>query len=359
MRPDGVRRATRSASIAYVPIGAIEYHGPHLPLGVDMMTAEEICSRACALTGGVVLPPSYLAHGTLDLPWTLEFSPSLVEAWAREVVAQLHHRGFAMVVLLTGHGPLDLLHLLKRVARETGTPERAVYAACYLEFNAVRLTGPELGEPTVIDHASTVETSYVLAIHPRTVDLAALPDDPDAGVMGVYGRNPRFTADAAWADGDLDAAASVLSTRVAEAARAGFDDLADLRRFVRLAWPESLELRWGGTEATSLELHNPGRASRFITGITDVKIDGAGVAPAAVHLTNAASGETGRRMCAGDLGPEAGLYLRRDQSATIELPPGTAPGTAVSMSVELGGVARRTVTAGASPPWRDHHATGR
>lgn len=338
MRPDEVASATGGASIAYVPLGAIEYHGPHLPLGVDMMTSEEICRRACARTGGVVLPPSYLSHGTLDLPWSLEFSPQLVEAWVREVVAQLHHQGFEMVVLLTGHGPLDLVHRLKRVARESSKPGRAVYAACYLEFNAARLEGPELGEPTVIDHASTVETSYVLAIDPLTVDLSALPDDPEASVVGVYGRNPRFTADARWAAQDMAAAGAVLSQRVRDAERGAFDDLADLRRFVRLAWPESLQLRWTCDQEPMLELHNPGRASRFITGLVDIVVDGVRLDPDCVYLCNSAAGESGSRLRGDSLGPESGLYLRRHQNATIELPQGTPCGHGVSMSIELGGV---------------------
>lgn len=196
VRPDQVAQAVKRASIAYVPIGAVEYHGPHLPLGVDMVTAAGVCERACVQTGGVVLPPSYLAIGTLDLPWTLCFSNRLVERWAEEIVDQLHSRGFAQVVLVTGHGPLDFVHLLKRVARSRSGKDKSAYTACYLEFNAALLAGPELDEPTVIDHASTVETSWMLALQPETVDLRALPEEPHATPVGVYGRNPRFTASA-------------------------------------------------------------------------------------------------------------------------------------------------------------------
>jgi len=342
LRPDQVAQAVARASIAYVPIGAVEYHGPHLPLGVDMVTAVGVCERACAQTGGVVLPPSYLAIGTLDLPWTLCFSNRLVERWAEEIIDQLHHRGFAQVVLITGHGPLDLVHLLKRVARGRTRASGSAYAACYLEFNATLLTGPDVGEPTVIDHASTVETSWMLALQSDTVDLQALPDDPSASVVGVYGRNPRFTASASRGTDQIATSGDVLAQRVAQFGDGTQDDLDDLRTFVRYCWPEPLELAL--TEGTTIGVHNPGRASRYLTGIRSASLDGIEVDLSGAWLRNNAIGETGRPVMLTSLGAESGVYVRRDQTATLEVPQALeqlaagAAGRLLRVEVELAGV---------------------
>jgi creatinine amidohydrolase len=332
------------APIAWVPIGTLEHHGPHLPFGVDAFEAHGLLLEAADRAGGVVLPPTYVASGCLDMDFTLAFSRELVEAQVRETIAQLARRGFRAVVALTGHGPLDLVHLLKRVCGAQDAT--AAYGLCWLELNAAALDGPAGGEPRAVDHAAMVETSWMLALRPELVHLDRLADDPEAVHAGVYGRNPRFTASADQGRAQIGAAAALLATR-AQALLDGRrpDDLADLRAFVACEWPEPLALEPTATttdSATLLGLHNPGRASRYLSAIS-VSVDGAPVDPAAVVLTNASPGETGIPVAADTVGAESGFYVRRDQTATIalpRLPPGPHD---VRLTVGLAGVAEQVV----------------
>jgi creatinine amidohydrolase len=343
LHPDELGALVAAAPIAWVPIGTLEHHGPHLPFGVDAFEAHGLLLEAAARAGGVVLPPTYVASGCLDMDFTLSFSRELVEAQVRETIALLACRGFRVVVVLTGHGPLDLVHLLKRVCAETtaAQPNLRAYGLCWLELNAAATTGPEDGEPRVIDHAALVETSWMLALQPDLVRLDRLADDPEAAHAGVYGRNPRFTASGEWGRESIDAAAALLARR-ATGLLAGepFDDLADLRRFVECSWPEPLEL--AGAEQTRLHLHNPGRASRYLSAL-DVAIDGVAVDPARVVLTNDSPGETGVPISAAALGKESGFYVRRGQTATLAIP-AIAPGEHdVRLTVGLAGVDRLVV----------------
>ena len=57
MRPPDIVAARDHGSICYVPLGPLEWHGPHLPYGVDMLHAYTLASEAARETGGVVLPP--------------------------------------------------------------------------------------------------------------------------------------------------------------------------------------------------------------------------------------------------------------------------------------------------------------
>lgn len=343
----------REASIAYVPIGSLEFHGPHLPLGVDMITAEGVCLAAARRSGGVVLPPLYLANGCLDLPHTLDFDAALVEDWTRAVVAQLRRRGVRVVVLLTGHGPLDLIHLLKRVARETSLPDSPVYGLCWLELNAARLSEPQTGEPTVVDHASTIETSWMLALAPDLVDLEQLPDDPATPTLGVYGANPRFTASADIGRAQVDACAELLAGRAVALLEGAWQDSGqDLQTFVDLVWPESLALRASRDDAGIVRatITNPGRASRYLSAVTRVAIDGNGVPAEAVVLVNASPGESGRPVAAADLTPESGLYVRRGQRLEVLLPASVGDlGDVMTVDLELGGVRAVTLTAALIP----------
>lgn len=331
------------SSIAYVPIGSIEFHGPHLPMGVDMFTAHGICLAAARLSGGVVLPPNYLANGCLDLPHTLTFQPSLVEAWTRSVVEQLQHRGVEVVVLLTGHGPLDLIHLLKRVAKDTDAPGLRTYGLCWLELNAARLNEPELGEPTVIDHASTVETSWMLSLEPDLVHLDELPPDPAGTSVGVYGLNPRFTASPSIGATQISMAAELLADRVARLAEGTWSDSGqDLETFVDFVWPEPLIMHAVTTNNGWLILHlkNPGRASRYISGVSELRIDGTLLTLDTAWCANMTVGETGERVPLLALHRERGLYVRRGQTLKIVLPEPHhfAPNSLLELGVELGGV---------------------
>lgn len=334
LHPAELRLAVERTPLAFVPVGTLEFHGEHLPFGVDSYEAHGLCLRAAELAGGVVLPPTYLASGCLDLPFTLTFEPALVETWVRATIAQLARRGFRAVVVLTGHGPLDLNHLLKRVCAEA--TDVAAYGLCWLELNAARLAGPELGEPTCVDHAAMVETSWMLALEPELVLLDRLSDDPSARHEGVYGPNPRFTASRDFGERQIQAAAELLAER-ARALLAGdrFDQHADLRAFVEHAWPERPRLR--GRSPAELVLENHGRASRYVTSL-DVTVDGE--RPHELVLVNRSPGETGVQFRASELAPERGFYVRRGQEATISLGGlAVAPGRRrVHAEVGLGGV---------------------
>jgi hypothetical protein len=190
----------------------------------------------------------------------------------------------------------------------------------------------------------------MLGLEPELVRLDRLADDPDAQHAGVYGRNPRFTASADWGRASVNAAAERLAARAA-ALLAGreLDTLADLRRFVACSWPEPLELSGVAPGATELGLHNPGRASRYVSGL-DVAVDGARVGPERVVLVNPSPGETGQPVAAASLGPESGFYVRRGQTAAIRLPALPAGVRRVRLDIGLAGVEHAVVEAASAVP---------
>ncbi len=342
LHPAELRALVEQAPLAFVPVGTLEFHGEHLPLGVDSFEAHALCLRAAELSGGVVLPPVYLACGCLDMPFTLTFERELVHAWVRATIAQLARRGFEAVVVLTGHGPLDLNHLLKRACAEAeeSHPGLAAYGLCWLELNAARLTAPETGEPTVVDHAALIETSWMLALEPELVHLDRLSDDPAATHPGIYGPNPRFTASVEFGEEQVSAGAELLASRAQDlVAGRRPDPFADLRAFVEYGWPERPLLSGRAGPPARLLITNPGRASRYLSGLR-LELDGAPVDERSLVLVNESAGETGTPVRASELGPENGFYLRRGQEATVSLGDRAfRPGAHhVRAELELGGV---------------------
>jgi hypothetical protein len=265
-----------------------------------------------------------------------------VHATIRATLGQLFLRGFRAVVVLTGHGPLDLNHMIKRACAEAEAehPGLAAYGLCWIELNAARLTAPETGDPSTGDHAARIETSWTLELEPELVRLDLLEDDPEATHLGVYGRNPRFTASRELGRSQIDAAASLLAER-ARGLVAGErpDTFADLRSFVEHGWPERPLLRGEAAPEASIVLHNPGTSSRYISSL-ELAIDGKPVGREHVFLINHSAGETGVPVRASELAAERGFYVRRSQDATIAL--GDLPVTPglhdVALELGLGGV---------------------
>jgi creatinine amidohydrolase len=171
LRPAGIEQAMARAPIAWVPLGALEYHAEHLPNGADGITGQGLLERAARLVGGVVLPWSYLTMGTLALPWSFRYDPALVAEALRQTLRQLPVHGARVAVVHTGHAPLDLDHLVKRVCAEVegeGIGLRAM-GLTYLELNAALGTGLGTDWPVAVDHAAAMETSWIAALAPDLV----------------------------------------------------------------------------------------------------------------------------------------------------------------------------------------------
>jgi len=170
LRPDQLDAAREEASVVYVPIGSLEYHGWHLPVGFDAMHAHALCLLAAEQTGGVVLPPTFWGtRGHEGFRGSLLLREATIAALAHDILDQLASRGYRLIVLFTGHWPEVQGGLLSRVAEEfmRGRPEARV-----LVLDPFNL------HPTDqhAEHAGRIETSAMLHLRPDLVDMNALAD---------------------------------------------------------------------------------------------------------------------------------------------------------------------------------------
>lgn len=192
LRPSEIVAEIERCPVVFWPLGLIEWHGPHLPTGTDALNAEAVAHLAAEEAGGLVMPPLYggteRERGATMLEWLgfegdewvvgMDFpANSLPSVYIPEEVFALIIRanlplladmGFRVVVLLTGHAAENQLQVLERLAAEFNQKGR-VQALVSLPFVA-----GEDGELKV-GHASCVETSAMMALHPESVDLDALP----------------------------------------------------------------------------------------------------------------------------------------------------------------------------------------
>ncbi|MBX3118505.1 MAG: creatininase family protein [Fimbriimonadaceae bacterium] len=180
--PDQLRGAIDRNSPAIVPLGALEWHGPHLPLGLDGLLAEFFGSQLCEKLEGVILPTQWRAMTTLPHEASLQISTETFRRIVEETTNGLVQAGFKTICWVSGHyaqGHMAELYLYSRSVCEKG--DVRVFAASPLEL---------LGNPALLDHAGRSETSQLSAIRPDLVQLDRLPKQIKPKVHGVLGEHP-------------------------------------------------------------------------------------------------------------------------------------------------------------------------
>ena len=192
LRPDEILEERRIRSVVYLPLGPLEWHGPHLPYGTDPLIAHELALRLAERLGGVVHPCLFLGTererdsatlknlGFTGSEWVVGMDfpanslPSLylpeevLGIVVRHQIYLLQKMGFRHVVLVNGHGGRNHVATLKRLCAEISADGR-----CGVHY---AFTFPEGGGTwSRRHHASTDETAVIRHLFPDAVNTAALP----------------------------------------------------------------------------------------------------------------------------------------------------------------------------------------
>jgi creatinine amidohydrolase len=169
----------QQGAVVLLPIGQVEEHGPHLPVGTDAYIAEGVARRAAELLDGelpVLLMPcvwsTYSVNALGQWPGLIKVRTRTVIDLVHDIVASLLRMGFRKVILLNGHGnnPGLLDVALRELADEfEAAPILAnVWSLSAESFNKVRRSAP--GGAI---HADEYETSLMLAMdYPVDMDEA-------------------------------------------------------------------------------------------------------------------------------------------------------------------------------------------
>jgi creatinine amidohydrolase len=169
------REATEALAaypVAYLPIGCLERHGDHLPMGLDVLKAHLVCCEAARALGGVVFPPHFYAgiHRMDEAAlrkFTGEWGNLYTDATAREhladILRQIARMGVRVLVLYSGHYPGCQIEMIQGLAAEfNAAPGLRVIAFDERTF---------LGEG---DHAGLCETSLLLYLDRSLADTTRI-----------------------------------------------------------------------------------------------------------------------------------------------------------------------------------------
>jgi creatinine amidohydrolase len=168
--------------IAVLPLGAIEAHGPHLPLGTDIVIAEAMAgggaARLAARGFEVLLLPALTvaaAPFAASFEGTIDIAPAATAATIEDIARSLARHGVRALVLANGHHDPAHVRALREAARQIDAERSAVIVFPDLTRRrwASRLT-QEFQSGAC--HAGRYETSIVMAAAPDLVDTTVLPN---------------------------------------------------------------------------------------------------------------------------------------------------------------------------------------
>jgi len=168
-------RRLASHPLVIVPVGALEAHGPHLPLGADQIQAEATAFALADRVDALVAPtvPYGSAPAARRFPGTVSLTIAQLETHVAGVLCEFARSGVRRMLVLSGHGERGHMAALREAADLTMQeyPGTRIVVLCDYEF-VYELRGTEA--PASDGHAGLLETSRVLALAPETVG----PDRP-------------------------------------------------------------------------------------------------------------------------------------------------------------------------------------
>ncbi len=212
LTPTEFRERLADTPVAYLPLGTIEWHGEHLPLGSDGLQSKEFFIMLAREAGGIVYPMLFMGPDRneivngeelygMDLYKGEENSEKAYATqkldgssyWIEKedfrimmeaILKQVSRSGFKVLVA-HGHGPST-----KFLIENTEEWEEK-YGLKILHCWGHR---DKEGMGIMVDHAAMNETSLVMALRPELVKMEYLPADTSKWPVGVGGKDPRLWA---------------------------------------------------------------------------------------------------------------------------------------------------------------------
>jgi len=160
----------QSKGTCLLPFGILEKHGPHLPLGTDLLNVRYASLQAAAQEYAVVFPEYYFGQifEAKHEPGTVAYSMELQLHVLQETADEMARNGCRKLIIVNGHGGNE--HLLPFFAQAQLDKPRD-YVVYVLDGERSRPGGPAKKSTGLDYHAGENETSNTMVSHPNLVHV--------------------------------------------------------------------------------------------------------------------------------------------------------------------------------------------
>jgi creatinine amidohydrolase len=181
-----------AGAIIFIPVGATEQHGPHLPLNVDVILPTAVCERVARAVGGMVAPTLQYGYksmprsgGGQTFPGTTSLDANTLSLTLRDIIRDMGAHGARRFVIVNGHFEnawvtVEGLDLGLRALRQEGIADVTAMRLEYWDFvqrETLDRIFPDGFPGTELEHASLIETSLMLLLRPDLVMLDKVPQE--------------------------------------------------------------------------------------------------------------------------------------------------------------------------------------
>jgi creatinine amidohydrolase len=189
------RRLVEESPVVLLPVGALEQHGPHLPMGTDAMIATALATRVADRINGIAAPA--FTYGYKSQPkmgggnhfcGTTSLDGNTLSVALRDVIKEFARHGARKVAVIDGHYEnqmflIEGIDLAVRDLRYDGIQDIKVVRLEYWDFTSektLKFVFPEGFPGYALEHAAVMETSISLYLHRHLVHMDLMPEDPPA-----------------------------------------------------------------------------------------------------------------------------------------------------------------------------------
>jgi creatinine amidohydrolase len=172
----------QSGGVCLLPIGCLERHGPHLPLGTDQIVVDEVCRLAAEEEPAVVFPSYYFGQisEARHMPGAFGLDHELLLGLLKATLDEIGRNGFTRILIVNGHGGNSGLLGYLNMSMLQQPHSYIVYTLMPWNLrgeDAEKLR--EMQETEYDGHAGEMETSAILAVRPELVRMEYLIDPTD------------------------------------------------------------------------------------------------------------------------------------------------------------------------------------
>jgi creatinine amidohydrolase len=176
----------RSDTVVVLPIGSVEQHGTHLPVGTDTILAHAVSLAAAQRAGGVVvLPPPWFGFSAHHMRFagSISLRAETLMAVVEDVVGSVVQQGFRRLLVVNGHGGNNgIIDVLASTLGHRHYGQARIATLTYFALARDSIAALRRSAPGGMGHACEFETSMVQHLRPELVQLeGAETTYPDPG----------------------------------------------------------------------------------------------------------------------------------------------------------------------------------
>ncbi|RLF22388.1 MAG: creatininase family protein [Thermoprotei archaeon] len=162
-----IEKLAAEGYVVILPVGSMEVHGPHLPLGTDALLAYKASVEAARREKAIVLPPLFYAYvpENRHFPGTISLHGETLLKLLEEICDEVARSGFNKILIVNGHGGNS--HLLRLFLREMLFRNKPYKVYAIIDaWGLFREEIEKVKETKIIGHAGEIETSLVMYAYP-------------------------------------------------------------------------------------------------------------------------------------------------------------------------------------------------